>query len=207
MERKSLCIATRNANKVEEMLPFLQTFWTVTSALDYPEIPDVEETGITFLENATLKAVAISQAVPVPVLADDSGLEVDVLEGAPGVYSARYAGEEKDHDANNYKLLEELAAAGAMTRGQRRARFRCVLALAQNGQMKANFDGVLQGIIVKEPRGTTGFGYDCLFQPDGFDTTLAEMGLERKNRISHRWRALQAFFVWCKYRGGNIIRD
>ncbi|MEZ0294815.1 MAG: RdgB/HAM1 family non-canonical purine NTP pyrophosphatase [Candidatus Methylacidiphilales bacterium] len=207
MERKSLCIATRNVNKVQEMMPFLETFWNVTSALDYPEIPDVEETGTTFLENATLKAVAISKVLPVPVLADDSGLEVHALDGAPGVYSARYAGEAKSDDANNRKLLEELAAINASTRDQRRAKFRCVLVLAEAGEVKANFEGVLQGIIIREPRGTTGFGYDCLFQPETFDTTLAQMGLERKNRISHRWRALQSFFVWCKYRGGNILKD
>ncbi|PTY04156.1 non-canonical purine NTP pyrophosphatase, RdgB/HAM1 family [Verrucomicrobia bacterium LW23] len=207
MERKSLCIATRNANKVEEMTPFLSQFWDVKSALDYPEIPDVEETGTTFQANADLKAIAISAALPVVVLSDDSGLEVDVLEGAPGVYSARYAGPEKDDAANNARLLEELAALGAMTRGQRRARFRCVLSLAKGGKVIQNFEGVCQGIIVKEPRGTAGFGYDPLFLPDGFDSTLAEMGMDRKNRISHRWRALQAFYIWCKYRGSKLLSE
>src|ERR1700744_6583520 len=165
MERKTLCIATRNAHKVEEMAGVLAPYWTVKSSIDYPELEEIEETGGTFLENATLKAQITSATVPDFVLADDSGLECDALDGAPGVFSARYGGIPSSAERNNAKLLQELERVGAATPQQRNARFRCVLVLAKEGQVVASFEGACEGTIALGPKGTHGFGYDPLFIP------------------------------------------
>lgn len=167
--------------------------WEVRDLRDFPEAPEVEETGDTFLENATLKAVAISRLVPGLILADDSGLEVDALRGAPGVRSARFAGEKADDAANNAKLL---AALEEIPDGKRTARFRCVMVAAEAGGVLAHFDGTVEGGINGAPRGTHGFGYDPLFVPEGFHRTFAELGPDTKNRMSHRARALQALREW-----------
>src|ERR1700733_3436914 len=128
MDKKTLCIATQNRNKVTEMTPVLAPFWEVKCSADYPEMEeDIAETGDTFLANATLKAVATSQIISDYALADDSGLECDALDGAPGVFSARYGGIPSSTEKNNAKLLEELKRVGALTPEQRGARFRCVL--------------------------------------------------------------------------------
>ena len=151
----------------------------------------MDETGTTFLENATLKAVEISQQVPGLVLSDDSGLEVDALGGDPGVYSSRYSGEDGNDAANNAKLLRELDGVEART-----ARFRCVIVLAENGAVLAYFDGAVEGRMIHELQGQGGFGYDPLFVPDGYEDTFAELGEEIKNGLSHRARAMDKVVAW-----------
>src|SRR5579871_1182862 len=158
MERKTLCLATRNENKVTEMNDVLASLWLVKSSADYPELEEIEETGSTFLENATLKAQITSATVPDYVLADDSGLECDALDGAPGVFSARYGGIPSSNERNNAKLLEELNRVGAVTPQQRAGRYRCVLALARGGEILQTFDGTCEGTIGLTPKGTGGFG-------------------------------------------------
>lgn len=184
-----LIIATRNKHKAEEIAAILPPHFTVRTLADYPALPEVEETGTTFAENARLKACAISAALPGWVLADDSGLCVDALNGAPGVHSARFAGEHGNDAANNAKLLAELAAlpAGA---APFTARFMCAMCLAEAGQIKAEFIGKVEGCITSTPAGEHGFGYDPLFIPDGHSCTMAELPAESKNAISHRANAL-----------------
>jgi XTP/dITP diphosphohydrolase len=199
MGNKTICIATRNRNKVEEMAPALAPFWEVKCSDDYPAISEeIEETGDTFLANATIKAVATSQAIPDYVLADDSGLEVDALDGAPGVFSARYGGIPSSTEKNNAKLLQELDRAGAATPEQRKARYRCVLVLAKEGQTLASFEGACEGTIALEPRGTQGFGYDPLFVPTGYVKTFGQLTAKTKANLSHRAYALKKFIAWCK---------
>ena len=153
-----------------------------------PAAPAVEETGATFAENAILKALAISKQFHDLVVADDSGLEVDALGGAPGVYSARYAGPDANDDKNIARLLAELRRCPQMK--PFRARFRCVLALAREGQILNTVEGVAEGTIV-DPRGVSGFGYDPVFQPVGSERTFAELPPAEKNRISHRANAIR----------------
>lgn len=198
MERKTLCLATLNQHKVAEMAEALGPFWTVKSSADYPVLEEIEETGSTFLENATLKAQTTSAAVPDYVLADDSGLECDALDGAPGVFSARYGGIPSSTEKNNAKLLEELKRVGAETPQQRAGRYRCVLALAKEGQLIQTFDGVCEGTIATGPKGTGGFGYDPLFIPQGYARTFGQLGAKTKANLSHRALALKAFVEWCK---------
>lgn len=165
--------------------------YDITDLKSHPELPSVEETGTTFLENATLKAVEISKRVPGLVLSDDSGLEVDTLGGAPGVYSSRYAGEDGNDSANNTKLLHELDGVGDRT-----ARFHCVMVLAENGKVLGSFDGAVEGHIIHQLHGQGGFGYDPLFMPDGFTQTFAELGEDIKHGFSHRARALEKAQAW-----------
>ena len=182
-----LIIATRNRHKLEEIKTlFHAPGLDIVSALDYPDLPDVIEDGRTFEENAVKKAMTLALATGHWALGDDSGLEVDALGGAPGVYSARYAGEPTDYAANNRKLLRELDQVS-----DRRARFRCVVALASPAGRAQVLEGRCDGRIIHEGRGAAGFGYDPLFVPDGFEQTFAEMAGEAKNRISHRGRALE----------------
>jgi XTP/dITP diphosphohydrolase len=197
---KTLCIATRNQHKVEEMAPVLAPFWTVKCSADYPEMTDmdIEETGDTFLANATLKAVATSRVIPDYVVADDSGLECDALNGAPGVFSARYGGIPSSTERNNAKLLQELERAGATTPQQRNARFRCVLILAFEGEVVGSFEGTCEGMIGLGPKGTHGFGYDPLFIPQGYARTFGQLGEKTKMSLSHRGLALKRFVEWCK---------
>lgn len=198
MESKSLILATRNRHKVKELAEQLTASWTVQSLADLPPLPEIEETGLTFQDNATLKAVGISKHVPSLVLADDSGLEVDSLDGAPGVFSARYAGSPSNDSNNNAKLLKELESKGALKPEQRRARFRCVLVVAQAGKVVSSFDGTVEGHVDLILRGTNGFGYDPLFIPDGHDRSFGELNNEIKAGISHRARALAQFLSWAK---------
>jgi XTP/dITP diphosphohydrolase len=186
-----LIVATRNAHKTREIQRILGPVFTVSDLSAHPEIPEIRENGKSFEENATLKAVAASRQLPRLVVADDSGLEVDALGGAPGIFSARYAGENVSDKQNIDKLLGELARIGACGI-QRSARFRCVIALAQQGELVAMFDGVVEGIIADVPRGQRGFGYDPVFIPRGFEETFAELPEEVKNRISHRAKAIRA---------------
>ena len=189
-----LTIATRNAHKAQEIAAILPPHFTVRTLADYPTLPDVEETGTTFAENAALKACGISAALPGLVLADDSGLCVDALAGAPGVYSARYAGEHGNDAANNAKLLADLAALPATT--PKTARFMCAMCLAEGGRVKAEFIGKVEGSITATPAGEHGFGYDPIFVPHGYTCTMAQLPAEEKNRISHRADALQQFLAF-----------
>jgi XTP/dITP diphosphohydrolase len=201
MDKKTLCIATRNANKANEMAPVLAEHWEVKCSADYPELnefDDIAETGDTFLANATLKAIATSEVIGDYVLADDSGLECTALDGAPGVFSARYGGIPSSTEKNNTKLLQELARVGATTPQQRAARFRCVLVLAREGEVLGNFDGCCEGTITLAAKGTNGFGYDPLFIPQGYARTFSQLGEKTKMGLSHRGAALQQFFDWCK---------
>ena len=185
-----LLIATKNAHKTGEIRAILGDGWEVEDLNAHPEIPAPEETGDTFLENATIKAVAASQIFPGLVLSDDSGLAVDALGGAPGVRSARYAGENASAAEHRAKLLAALAG----TR-ERTARFRCVMVLAENGAVLGAFDGAVEGAIIAEERGTGGFGYDPLFIPDGYAETFGELLSSLKNQLSHRARALSQVLV------------
>ena len=189
-----LLLATRNPHKVEEIAAILAGLVEVRDLSFLPEAPPVEETGTTFAENARLKALEISALTDVLVLADDSGLVVDALGGAPGVHSARYAGPEAQDAENNRKLVEELAAVPASARG---ARFRCAMVVAQKGKVVAEFEGSLEGSILPAARGQEGFGYDPLFVPAGETLTLAELGAAKKNTLSHRARALEEFRAWA----------
>lgn len=165
--------------------------WEVSDLNAHPEVTAPEETGETFAENAAIKALAASARFGGMVLADDSGLEVDALGGAPGVRSARYAGEQATDADNRARLLREMERTGARGRA-RAARFRCVLALAENGEVLGTFHGAVEGVIIPAERGAGGFGYDSLFVPDGYCQSFAELPAEVKNRESHRARALQA---------------
>jgi XTP/dITP diphosphohydrolase len=189
----TVVIATGNRHKTEEFRALLDPSWIIQDLSDHPQLPSPEETGTTFLENATIKALSASQALgdDFLILADDSGLEVDALLGAPGVYSARYAGPEATDADNRRKLLAELATAGA--RGKERSgRFRCVLVLAQGDRVLGNYAGSVEGILANEDKGTGGFGYDPLFIPDGHCETFGQLPAEVKHSLSHRARAVQA---------------
>jgi XTP/dITP diphosphohydrolase len=190
-----LVIATRNAHKLEEIHEIFDfQSLEVLSAFDFPDIPDVVEDGETLEENSKKKAVEIALATGCWSLADDSGLEVDALNGAPGVYSARYAGEHCSYTDNNVKLLEELAGKAA-----RSARFRTVIALSDPRGKVETVSGECTGTIIEEQRGTNGFGYDPLFVPDGHSQTFAELSVEVKSRISHRANALRkAHDAWSE---------
>ncbi len=182
-----LLIATRNADKLTEMrallnLPGLQ----LVCINDIPDAPEVEEDGFTFEENAVKKATVLARASGLWALADDSGLEVVALGGIPGVHSARYAGEPPKYSANNEKLLSALREEP-----NRRAQFRTVIALSSPSGVAKTVEGRCTGVIVENPRGRKGFGYDPLFQPDGYTQTFAEMPAELKNTISHRANALR----------------
>ena len=186
-----LLLATRNPNKTREFGELLGKDFEVIDLNSFAEVAIPEETGRTFAENAILKAIAASRELPSLVVADDSGLEVNALNGAPGIYSARYAGEKTTDKANIDKLLTELARRN-IPANQRTARFRCVIAIARDSKLLRTFEGVVEGRIVDLPRGSHGFGYDPVFQPNGFDQTFAELPAETKNKISHRAKAIAA---------------
>jgi XTP/dITP diphosphohydrolase len=185
-----LLVATRNAHKTEEIQRILGPQFNVTDLAAHPEIPNIAESGTTFQENAILKAVAVSKCMPGLVIADDSGLEVEALGGAPGIHSARYAGLNATDQEKTDKLLEELTRVGA-TKNARRARFRCVLALACKGNVLGAFEGIVEGQIADRPHGSHGFGYDPIFMPEGFQQTFGELAPAEKNQLSHRARALE----------------
>jgi XTP/dITP diphosphohydrolase len=182
-----LVLATRNAHKVEELQRILAGSDLRILGLDsFPDAPEVPETGVTFAENAILKARHAALGSGLPALADDSGLEVDALDGAPGVYSARYAGEAADDEANRQRLIAELARVPLATRT---GRFRCAIAVAlPDGAVEA-VEGRCEGVLITEPRGSEGFGYDPLFLLPERGLTMAELPLAEKNVISHRGRA------------------
>lgn len=211
----TIVVATRNPDKVKEIESILRGLDVSLVTLDrFKDVPAIVEDGLTVEENALKKARAVRDATEMCALADDTGLEVDALDGAPGVFSSRYAGEESGYEANNRKLLEALAG---VSDDDRTARFRCVMALALTKKVGVRLfekmkntaaddavvadaggrcvdalvaEGVLEGRIAVVRRGTAGFGYDPVFEVPGVGMTLAEMGAEAKNRMSHRYRAL-----------------
>ncbi|NCG08656.1 MAG: RdgB/HAM1 family non-canonical purine NTP pyrophosphatase [Verrucomicrobia bacterium] len=187
-----ILIATGNAHKVVELEQLLAGLKVqVDSAARVGGMPEVEESGTTFEANAKLKADALRALAPKEayVLADDSGLEVDYLEGAPGVYSARYAGPNADDAANRDKLIAALAGVNPV---QRTARFRCVLCLLTPIGATQYFEGSCEGVITAQASGSEGFGYDPIFVPEGYRETFGELGEAVKSRLSHRAHAVQA---------------
>jgi XTP/dITP diphosphohydrolase len=169
-ELPRLLIATRNSHKTEEIRHILGTRFEILDVTDFPDLPEIQETGTTFLENARLKALGISRHIDGLVLADDSGLEVDALGGAPGVWSSSFGGEEGNHAKNNQRLITEMA-----DQEQRSARFLCEISI--------------------KPSGNGGFGYDPLFIPTGYSQTLADLGPDIKSQLSHRAKAIQSFVL------------
>jgi XTP/dITP diphosphohydrolase len=198
MERE-LVIATRNRKKIKEIKRILQGVPVVLSTLDdFPGCPEIEEDAGTFEGNAVKKATAVAMYSGKPAVADDSGLEVYALDGAPGVYSARYAGSGADDRKNLEKLLAELRG---VEEGKRGARFVCCVALAFPDRRVETFVGFSEGRIGKDPKGFSGFGYDPVFYPKGHTTTFAEMSADEKNALSHRGmalRKLRAYFSSLK---------
>jgi XTP/dITP diphosphohydrolase len=184
---QTLLIATRNRHKTREIGQMLGSGWDVRDLSTLPHAPKIEETGVTFEENATLKALPISRIFTGLVLADDSGLEVEALSGAPGVYSARFAGPDADDAANRFLLIQKLRNLGGE---EFAARFRCVMVLASQGELLGSFTGTIKGKVVLEERGESGFGYDSMFVPQGYTETFGELQAEIKNSLSHRGRAL-----------------
>jgi XTP/dITP diphosphohydrolase len=184
---QTLLMATRNAHKTREIGQMLGSGWRVSDLLSIPHSPAMEETGATFEENAILKALAISRVFTGLVLADDSGLEVDALGGAPGVRSARFAGESANDAANRRALIQLLKN---LPGSELKARFRCVMVLATQGELLGSFEGTVEGKVIPEERGFGGFGYDSMFIPSGYSETFAELQPEIKNSLSHRGRAL-----------------
>ena len=182
-----IVFATNNKHKLSEIRQILGGRVEVLSLNDIGCNVDIPETGSTLEENALQKAQYVYDHYHIDCFADDTGLEVNALNGAPGVYSARYAGDGHDSEANMTKLLNELGE-----NNNRSARFRTVIALIQQGEVH-EFEGIVNGQIIRERRGGEGFGYDPIFQPDGYDQTFAELGLDIKNQISHRARATRKF--------------
>ncbi|GGT91173.1 MULTISPECIES: RdgB/HAM1 family non-canonical purine NTP pyrophosphatase [Streptomyces] len=187
-----LILATRNAGKITELRAILADAGLphdLVGADAYPEVPDVKETGVTFAENALLKAHALARATGLPAVADDSGLCVDVLGGAPGIFSARWSGTHGDDRANLELLLAQLADIDDTHRA---AQFACAAALALPDGTERVVEGRMPGILRHEPIGTNGFGYDPILQPDGYEVTCAQLSPEEKNAISHRGKAFRA---------------
>ncbi|MBX9425002.1 MULTISPECIES: RdgB/HAM1 family non-canonical purine NTP pyrophosphatase [Streptomyces] len=187
-----LILATRNAGKITELHAILADAGLdleLVGADAYPEIPDVKETGVTFAENALLKAHALAQATGLPAVADDSGLCVDVLNGAPGIFSARWSGTHGDDRANLDLLLAQLSDIGDEHRA---AHFACAAALALPDGTERVVEGQMRGTLRHTPTGTNGFGYDPILQPEGHDVTCAELTPAQKNAISHRGKAFRA---------------
>jgi len=178
-----LVFATHNSNKIKEIEPLLPEFIELVSLTDLGCDEEIREDGETLEENAYLKASYVTKNFKLDVFADDTGLEVEELNGAPGVYSARYAGKDHDSEANMKRLLKMMEG-----KTNRKAQFKTVIALNLGTRQKL-FIGICKGSILKEARGDQGFGYDPVFQPEGFDKSFAEMTQEEKNKISHRAKA------------------
>ncbi|MEO6851903.1 MAG: non-canonical purine NTP diphosphatase [Mucilaginibacter sp.] len=187
-----LVFASNNRHKLEEIAAKTGNDIQLLTLADIGCNDDIEETGTTFKENASIKSHYIFEKYNLNCFGDDSGLEIDALNGEPGVYSARYAGEHGNHDANMVKVLEKLAGIE-----NRRARFKTVISLLWNGE-EHFFEGTVEGTIRHERSGTHGFGYDPIFQPDGYAITFAEMSLEEKNKISHRAKAVEKLVGFLK---------
>ena len=196
---KKIVLATANTHKVIEFQRILNELipgLVLVKATDFPGVPDIEETGSTFAENALIKAKAINEFTNLPALADDSGLVVDALNGAPGVFSARYAGIKANDKANVLKLLSEIKD---IEQSLLSARFECAIALVDKSQnLELVVDGQMPGQVIKEIRGENGFGYDPIFVPQGLTKTSAELTDVEKDQISHRGLALRKMSVILK---------
>ncbi|MGV3464050.1 MAG: XTP/dITP diphosphatase [Heyndrickxia sp.] len=193
---KQVIIATKNKGKAKEFEKLFSPYdIKVLTLLDFPDVADIEETGSTFEENAIIKAESLSKQFQTMVISDDSGLIVDALNGRPGIYSARFAGEEKDDEANIKKVLFEMEA---IPPEKRTARFYCAIALAIPGEKTKTVSGACEGEILKEKRGTNGFGYDPIFWIKDKGKTMAEITSEEKNLISHRAKAIQKLISLLK---------
>ena len=196
---KKIVLATANTHKVIEFQRILNELipgLVLVKATDFPGVPDIEETGSTFAENALIKAKAINEFTNLPALADDSGLVVDALNGAPGVFSARYAGIEANDKANVLKLLSKIKD---IEQSLLSARFECAIALVDKSQnLELVVDGQMPGQVIKEIRGENGFGYDPIFVPQGLTKTSAELTDVEKDQISHRGLALRKMSVILK---------
>ncbi len=187
-----LVFATNNKHKLEELQAFLGDHFTLLSLKDINCFDDIPEEQPTLEGNASQKAFYVYNKFGMSCFADDTGLEIEALNGEPGVYSARYAGEDKNSDANMNKALEKLTKIN-----NRKARFRTVISLVIDGEEK-QFEGIVNGEILSEKRGSSGFGYDPIFQPEGFNLSFAEMELDDKNKISHRGRAVRKLVDYLK---------
>lgn len=191
----AIVLATRNKGKIREFNILLEPFGLTVRSLDeFPEIGEIPETGETFVENAFIKARAVAEATGLVAVADDSGIEVDALNGAPGVYSARFAGSECDDHANNEKLLAELKG---VPDEKRTARYRCVMAAAAPNGAEISTDGAYEGRIAHEYKGDGGFGYDVIFLDTELGRHAAELSPEEKHARSHRGEAIRKLLeVW-----------
>lgn len=189
VKMKKLVIATHNRNKFAEMKSALEGLgWEILPAFEFPGVPEVEEDGTTLEENSLKKAKAIFEFTRLPSLADDTGLFVDALNGRPGIYAARFAGEHCSYEDNVKKMLDLMSAVAPL---ERRATFKTVVTLYSGAGSMRQVCGEVEGFITPEARGTGGFGYDPIFLPEGETRVFAEMPLEEKNRISHRGKAVQ----------------
>ncbi|MDX9746985.1 MAG: non-canonical purine NTP diphosphatase [Paludibacter sp.] len=189
---RKLVFATNNRHKLEEVSEVLKGHLEILSLKEIDCFDDIPETADTLEGNALLKAEHISDHYGYDCFADDTGLEVEALDGRPGVFSARYAGEDQNSERNIAKLLEELK-----DKENKKARFRTVVALIEEGKI-SYFEGKIEGRIIETPRGTSGFGYDPVFVPDGYSQTFAELGGEVKNKISHRALAIHALIKYLQ---------
>lgn len=194
-------VASHNPGKVREINALLAPYGIDAVSASELDLPEPEETGKTFKANAELKAIAASKASGLPALADDSGLEVVALDGAPGIYSARWAGEEKDFEVAMGKVEVQLGEADARSPDKRRANFTCLLTLASPDGACDTFEGKVFGTLVWPPRGKRGFGYDPVFLPEGGTQTFGEMEPEEKHEQSHRARAFELFRDACLEQG------
>lgn len=191
--RKELVFVTANVHKLEEVQLLVGNNFNLKSLADLNCDEDIAETGLTFHDNASLKSNFVFSRYKIDCFADDSGLEVDALGGEPGIYSARYSGS-RDTSTNLQLVLDKLKGSN-----DRRARFRCVISLILNG-MEYFFEGTVEGVILTQPEGLEGFGYDPIFLPDGYTQSFAEMPLTEKNRISHRGKAISALVTFLNSR-------
>jgi len=189
-----LILATHNPGKLQEISALLAPLAISVIPAGTIGLPEPEETGATFAENALIKAKAAATGAGLPALADDSGLAVEALSGEPGIYSARWAGPARDFGVAMRRLEEKLVSAGASAPEQRRAEFICVLSLCLPDAWHQEFEGRVAGRLVWPPRGSLGFGYDPMFMPDGYDMTFGEMPPDAKHDISHRAAAFRKFY-------------
>lgn len=192
MDKTILVFATHNAHKAQEIQQLVGSQYLIKTLTDIGCMDDIAETGNTLTENAQIKSRFVYEKFGLDCFADDTGLEVDILSGSPGVYSARYAGPQRSDQDNMRLLLKNLEG-----KSDRKAQFRTVISLIMSGN-EMLFEGVLRGVINTTPTGDNGFGYDPIFEPEGTTLTLAQISLEEKNKISHRARAMQQLITYLK---------
>lgn len=193
---KAIVLASRNPHKIKELKKTLAGLGIeLKSALDFPRLDEVEEDQPTLEDNALRKARYVYSQTGLPALADDTGLEVNAMDGRPGVFSARYAGKNATYQDNMNKLLEEMAK---LKEKDRLAQFRTVVAFVEEIGDEHTFEGICRGTILKYPQGDKGFGYDPVFQPEGYELSFAQLDSDVKNRISHRGRAIARFCEWLR---------